>query len=99
MLLVPRTNAVNHTLALHHIVLAKEFVCLLAAGIGAQHFTGKPLRIFLRHATLHGIHLQEFSRLIRLGLFGVSRGSQTQNHTQHQLRTHGSSPKEFSEPQ
>src|SRR5579864_9853031 len=47
MLLVPRTNAVDHVFGLQEIFLAKKFVRLLAARIGADHFADETLAVLL----------------------------------------------------
>src|ERR1035438_4404741 len=98
MLLVARTNAIDHALGLHHIFLAKKLVRLLAPGVGAQHFAGNSCGVLLRRTTRHGFHLHELSGLVGLGIFGKSRRSQRHNNTQHQLRAHFSHPQKVVEP-
>src|ERR1700722_12926982 len=92
MLFIPRTDTVNDSLRFENVLLTKEFLRLLAAAVGAQHFAGKALRVFRGHAALNGIHLQKLSALISLGVFGIGRRSQTQNHAHHDLRTHSTHP-------
>ena len=88
MLFVAWTNAENCFIGLQNVFLAQKLVSLLAAGIGARHFSGKTLSALLGYATLHGIHLQEFAGLIRFKLFGVSRSGYRQHKARDPLRTH-----------
>ena len=60
MLFIARTNAISHSLGLQHIFLAENIMSLFAVAA-------------LGHAALNGIHLQEFSGLVCLGILGVSR--------------------------
>src|SRR4029077_14678637 len=94
VLLIPRTNAVDHVFGLQEIFLAKKLVRLLAAGIGAEHFTGETLAVFLRHAAGYRIHLQELAGLKRLGLLCVCHQRQEQQYTEHHLESHVNLPRE-----
>src|ERR1022692_656260 len=92
MFFIPRTDTVNDSLRLQNVLLTKRFLRLLAAAVGAQHFAGDALSVFLGHAALNGIHLQKLSALISLVIFGIGRRSQTQNHAHHDLRAHSTHP-------
>src|SRR5579863_7125911 len=69
---IPGTNSINHLVGLQQIFLAKKLLRLLVARVSSEHYTGKTLAVFLIQATLHRIHLQQFSTLISLRLFGES---------------------------
>src|SRR5580692_3126185 len=93
VLLVPRTNAVDHVFGLQQIFLAKKFVCLLAAGICAKHLAGETLAVLFRYTAGDRIHLQELAGLKSLGLLGVCHRRQEQQYTRQNFESHVNLPR------
>ena len=74
MLFVHGPNTINHSLALKKVFLAKQGVRLLVRRIGAYYLADKALAAVFIYTTLRRVHLKQSTRLMGLGLFGLSDG-------------------------
>jgi hypothetical protein len=82
MLVVFRSDPVDQTVGLENIFVAEDFLGLCVLPVCSENLAGNRLVTFLRVTTGLGIHLHQYTLLVRRSVPGVYLRTRCREHQQ-----------------